>query len=384
MSLSSSPPLPVDDLANVVCQGCGMYDATLRYSKHTRVILGRESTRIGIWCARCRGMEAMRAAAVSLLAGWWSPRGPARTIAAVRMNLQGGEQQPTTNAKMLRALALYEYERKSYDFAAMFAQAANATQPQRENARLLNDLNRAGYKSFESHSPWHFAAWGPVVVFAVVVLFLGVKGFKMMTAPKAQPAATPFRRAPFASASEPGQPAKAIWNPSASADELMKQLKPDSDEKLARAYVNARVREIRADLPGRIRGGNEINSLERAILDFRAYPAVAAYLDKPAPREAYAQLTADFATATRYYHGGADVESIERTSGETMKVTEELVAGAVDADDRGLSQRADNLGSQADQRMIQIEEMRRELRIRGAVIGMLTKSCDTFLRTAIR
>jgi hypothetical protein len=148
--------------------------------------------------------------------------------------------------------------------------------------------------------------------------------------------------------------------------------------------VNARVREIRADLPGRIRGGNEINSSERAILDFRAYPAVAAYLDKPAPREAYSQLTAAFATATRYYHGGADVESIERTAGESMKVTEELVAGAVDADNRGYGQRAENLGNQADQRMIQVEEMKYELRVRGAVIGSLTKACDTFLRTAFR
>ena len=369
MTLPGSPPLPVDELANVVCQGCGMYDATLRYSRHTRVILGRESTRIGIWCARCRGMEAMKAAAVSLLAGWWSLRGPARTIAAVRANLQGGDQQPTTNAKMLRALALYEYERKSYDFAAMFAHAANATQPQRENARLLTDLNRAGYKSYESPSPWRFAAWGPVVAFAVIVLFLGVEGFKVMTAPKAEPAPTPFRRATFATA-EAAQPAKTKWNPSASADELMKLLGPDSDEKLARAYVNARVREIRADLPGRIRGGNEIYSLERAILDFRAYPAVAAYLDKPAQREAYGKLTADFATATRYYKGGADVDSIERTAGESMRVTEELVAD---------SQRPGNLEN-ADQRMVQVEEMRYELRVRGAVIGMLTKSCDAFLR----
>src|SRR5688572_22264089 len=72
-----------DDLAAVSCHGCGVYDASLRHSEHPSVIstliAANESARVGVWCARCRGIEAAKAATISLLAGWWSARGPKRT-----------------------------------------------------------------------------------------------------------------------------------------------------------------------------------------------------------------------------------------------------------------------------------------------------------------
>ena len=373
-----APALPVDDVSNVLCNGCGVYDGSLRYSVHPRVVAGRESSHMGIWCGRCRGMEAAKAVAVSLLGGWWSLRGPARTLAAVGKNLQGGEQPATTNAKMLRAIALLEYQKTNYDFAVMFASAANAMQPQRENARLLHELNRAGYKSHATASPWRFAAWVPVAVFAIVVLFFGAKGYKALTAPGTDPSLmAPVQRASIAS-NAPKKPQPVKWTTSTSADELQQMLTPDSEERLAAAYVHARLREVRSGITARIRRGETIGVIEQPILDFRTLPAVAAYIAKPDVSVRYARLTAAFDDASRYYHGGADVESIERTTGESLKVTEEIALSALDAGDRGQNERAGSLANQVDQRLASVEQMRQELRVRGAVIPVLTKAIDDF------
>src|SRR5258706_9179332 len=95
MSLSLPAELPVEDVSDVRCQECGIYDASLRYSEHAQVIsmlvTTGGSTRLGIWCSRCRAIEATKALAVSLVAGWWSPRGPKATITAIRTNLDGGK-----------------------------------------------------------------------------------------------------------------------------------------------------------------------------------------------------------------------------------------------------------------------------------------------------
>jgi hypothetical protein len=279
---------------------------------------------------------------------------------------------------MLRAIAMLEYQKTNYDFAVMFASAANAMQPQRENSRLLHELNRAGYKGRGTDSPWRFAAWVPAALFAIVVLFFGTKGYKALTAPGTDPSlVTPVQRAAIAG-SAPKKPQPAKWTAYTSADDLRQMLNPDSDEHLAAAYVHARLREVRSEIPARIRRGETIGLIEQPILDFRTLPAVAAYIAKPDVSVRYARLTAAFDEASRYYHGGADMESIERTTGESLKVTEEIALSALDAGDRGQNERAGSLANQVDQRLASVEQMRQELRVRGAVIPFLTKAIDGF------
>src|SRR4029078_6991655 len=98
VSNPGAPPLPFDDVSNVLCNGCGVYDGPARLSRPPRVVAGGESSHMGVWCGRCRGMEAANAAAVSLLAGWWSLRGPARALAALPNTLPGGAQLAPANA----------------------------------------------------------------------------------------------------------------------------------------------------------------------------------------------------------------------------------------------------------------------------------------------
>jgi len=278
---------------------------------------------------------------------------------------------------MLRAIALHEYDASNYDFAAMFASAAHAVQPQRENSRLLQELHRAGHRDVVSPSPWRFAARAPVAAAALVVVIVGMAMLPRGKGAVAAPG--PVRRASIASAEAATSTAEK-WSPNADADELEKMLTPTSSDRLARAYVSARIREIGVELPSRVRRGDEIASQERAILRFNDQPAVMRLLATPSAGEAYAKLTAAFADATRYYRVGAPVESIERTAGESLNVTTNLAVGAVEAELRGHTERGDALGAQVDERMNAIYEMKRELRIRGAVIGILGKALNDFSR----
>jgi hypothetical protein len=384
--LPGEQDLPVEDLSTVCCDGCGICDASLRYSEHPTVISSLvradESARVGIWCARCRGIVAAKATAVSLLAGWWSVRGPMLTIAAIRANLRGGRQTASTNAQMLHALARREYDAMNLRTASMFARAAQAVKPQTETGRLIHELNRVGQRTFHPSSPWRFAPVVPVVAVAVVVGALAltaiVKDDEIASTPL-QPAATSTVQASTASPStrtlQPRQATAAV-----SADDLEKQLTPDSDAWLARQYFDARLREARAEIPLRVRRGDEIGSIETSIAALGSQPAVARLLERPSLKVPYANLLGVLSTATRYYRVGAPVETIERTANESLDVTLNIAIDAIGAEVRGHSERSDALGSEVQQRAAAIDEMRRELRIRGAVISQATRAIDECLK----
>jgi hypothetical protein len=387
MSIAGDNSLPFDDVANVFCHTCRMCDGSLRYSEHPRVIstLLRTSTsrRVGIWCARCRGIEAAKAAAVSIVAGWWSARGPMETIAALRANLAGGEIQPSLNARMLRAIARHEYDAGNHQLAASFSSAAHATQPQRENASMLSALAKAGYATSVAPSPWRFAAWAPVVVFIFVVALVGMKMFRKPAGVDAAVAAPATAQQASVLAQPLGRASKADdvqWKWNASADELEKMLTPDSPEKLARAYVRTRMRELRSSIPQTVRHGDSLSAAEQTILGFQQYPALAALISTPLVNDAYSRLRATFSDAARYYHGGAPADAIERVAGESLNVTAKIEIAAFDAEMRGFNERSDALNTQVDARIDSLMEMKRELRVRSAVIGVVSKAIDDFDR----
>jgi len=378
----------IDDLSTVSCQSCGVYDASLRASSHPTVVsvlvTAAQSANAGIFCARCRAIESVKATAITLLAGWWSLRGPALTIAAIRANIDGGEQNATTNAQMLRGLAQLEYANRNPEFAAMFARAAHVVQPQRENSRLIDELGRRGHRNALPDSMWRFAPFAPLVVFALV---LGVVGLRVIkgSGTAAPDVAEPVQRASLASKPLPVQ--RQFRNNedlSGTADELEQRLTPDSSEALARAYFRARLSEARSQIPSRVRHGDDLMAIEGSIMGFGQQPALATLLAKPAIRAAYDQLTTTINEATRYYHGGAPVDAIERTAGESLDVTLNMTIEAVDSDMRGHSQRAEALVTDADKRLASIEEMRNDLHLRAVVISTTTRAIDTCLNVSSR
>jgi len=375
----------IDDLSAVSCQSCGVYDASLRCSSHPVVVsvlvTANQSANAGIWCARCRAIESVKAAAITLLGGWWSLRGPALTIAAVRANLGGGEQNVVTNAQMLRGLANLEYGNRNFEFASMFARAAHAVQPQRDNSRLIDELSRKGHRNALPESMWRHAPFAPIVIFIIAV---GAIGLRVINREDAAPAAnlptTRVERMAMTSTQLPVIDRRFQQeNLNGSADELETRLTDDASLQLGRAYIRARLNEARAAIPTRVRNGEDLMAIESSISAMgrnRALDKV--FADQPS-RNAYDRLVNVMMEATRYYHGGAPVEAIERTAGESMDVTLDMTFDAIDNEMRGHSDKADALASDADRRLESIVQMKSELRMRGAVISATTKAIDACL-----
>jgi hypothetical protein len=374
----------MDEFADTNCQACGVYDASLRQSIHPVVVStltdAGESARVGIWCARCRGIEATKAAAVSLFAGWWSWHGPKRTIAALQTNLRGGEQRATANAQMLRSLARDEYDRGNPELASMFARAAHSVQPQRENSRLVDELNRGGYRNELPRSPWRFAPFVPVVV-AAILLGTFVINIASSDEIEAPPATAVHQVAVAASAAKPTErpyERKQAWL-TLSADELEKQLTSEYDRDLARAYFNARLQESRSQIPIRVRNGDDLRAMHNSMANLSTHPGVAPLLKQYGLRSKYDKLMTVMNDSTRYYRGGPSIDAMQRTAGESINVTLDMTFETIVSDMRGYDERTNALASEVQRRAASLEEMRTDMRIRKAVMAFTDKAISDCL-----
>jgi hypothetical protein len=291
---------------------------------------------------------------------------------------------------MLRVLARHELESGNYPLAASFASAAHTTQPQRENSRLLDELKKAGHSGTLPASPWRFAPYAPLIVLA---LFLGVIGVKAMRNGATPETSTPAPQAPVARATHPTtaptstQEARTaedvgLLSAKMSGDELEKRLRPDSSESVARRYVGTRLRELKGRLESTIRSGESLASMELTIKGMEQYPAVARALEKDALRKPYESLTAAVNLSMRYYHGGAPVEAVERTAGELLPVALDVTLASLDAEEMGHTERSDALANEAGARAASLYLMKRDLRVRAAVLTLLTRELDTTAKAA--
>lgn len=387
MSLSLPPELPVEDVAAVCCQTCGLCDASLRYSEHPTVIsmlvTTGVSTRLGIWCARCRAIESTKALGISLLAGWWSARGANATADAIGANLRGGKQPASINAQMLRVVARHQLESGNFPLAASFARAAHTTQPQRENSRMLDELTKAGHAGVVPSSPWRFAPYAPLVVLAVALATLIAVKRLHRNEPAPEPvAATPTRPALTAPAKRPVPIEDVSAYANLSADELEQRLQPDSSEALAKRFIAARLRKLQADLEPTVRRGESLASLELTVKGMQQLPAVARVLETDALRRPYESLVNAINLSARYYHGGAPVEAVERTAGELLPVAQNVELASLEAEERGMTQRSDALSNEADMRAASLLLMKHDLRVRAAVITLLTRELNNVVAAA--
>lgn len=378
--------LPLEDLSSASCHGCRTYDASLRHSVHPVVVstltAARASSRIGIWCAKCRGLESAKAIAISLLAGWWSVRGPALTIEAIRTNLGGGRLPLRTNAQLLRGLAVVEYEARNPEMAAQFAAAAHSVQPQKENSWLMEELRRAGHRAASvPASPWRFAAWAPFVVLAIVLAGGFTAAFRGNPDGPGQPVVQAVRASAVPKpipANQPDPRPRAI-DPAASGDELQPLLATSPDPGLARAYFRTRLIEARSSIPLRVERGEDLLAVRNSIAALASEPGVAALLESPSLKNSYDKLNVALNEATTYYRGGAPVEAIQRTAGESVQVTGYIGLHAIDAELRGQAERAKALGDAFDPRAESLRQMQLELLMRQVIIATTTQAIDECL-----
>lgn len=361
--------LAITDPSSIRCDTCGVYDPSLRYSSHPTIlsflVSSIDASRLGLRCARCRGIQSTRAIAVSLLAGWWSLRGPKLTLEAIRANLNGGVQQTVTNAPLLRGLARFEYENENPDLAAMFARSAQVVQPQIENRRFLEELERAGHRIRFPDSPWRFAPFAPVVVFALGLVALGSLVISRSKAKAPRVATAPARQAARVA------PKPAALNYTATA--------ANSPANLARAYFKSRLQEAQKAIPLRVLNGDNLWSLETSIGALASRPGLDRILARPPHKTSYENLVVFLHEANRHYHGGLTVALIERDADATLQETPAIPFSEIEPAARYEAIMRDPLASEADRNAAAKTLLRRELQIRATVMAGATRAIDECL-----
>lgn len=115
-------------------------------------------------------------------------------------------------------------------------------------------------------------------------------------------------------------------------------------------------------------------AVDASIRALNQQPTVASLLSHDPMRTAYDRLTAAMNDSTRYYHGGAPVESIERTLGESLNTTAIIEFAAIESELRGHTERADALGSAVDRRLDSADDMKLQLLIRRAVLETTSRA----------
>jgi hypothetical protein len=89
----------------VVCSRCRTPTAQPRHASFTTitsfVVTARKRKASGIFCHVCARRTAIRASAISGLAGWWSPQGLFLAPMAVLRNARGGDTNEAANLKLV-------------------------------------------------------------------------------------------------------------------------------------------------------------------------------------------------------------------------------------------------------------------------------------------
>lgn len=135
------PPQPQAPAEQLVCQGCGVQDHTLRSTVmlwiFSIVLYTRRGGRSGIWCASCRAKQAFLWSGISGLCGWWGfPWGLIYTAPTLWRNAWGGVQDPEANALLLRIIGFQLYQKGELAESFRSLTASLAIRPDSETERF--------------------------------------------------------------------------------------------------------------------------------------------------------------------------------------------------------------------------------------------------------
>jgi hypothetical protein len=240
----------------------------------------------------------------------------------------------------------------------------------------MEELRRAGHRAAVPVSPWRFAPWAPFAILAIMLasglatLFGGgpdepkglvVQEVRASALPKPIPATQDDPRSRF-------------FDPNASADELQKLLPTSSDSRVPDAYFKARLLEAQSAIPKLVHRGDDLQAVRDGLAALGREPKIAGVLKNRSVQFCYDQVNLALNEATKYYHGGAPVEAIERTVGESVQVTGYIGLHAIAAEMRGHAERANALGEHFDARAESLRQIKLELQLRKAVVDTTTKA----------
>jgi hypothetical protein len=339
----------------VKCSRCGRQDETIRltlmyYVISLLVVTQRKGTS-GLWCQRCRIVEAAKWTLLSGVFGWWGiPWGPIYTIHALFVNGKGGSQPRPQNATILRVLAYQLYQQGKLLEALVALREAIRLEPNTEASQLFEYLRQqiganTSHRRGTALTNLAMTAAPSLLVIALISYFVyrvssEPSGYQahynapkaMSAVPDASPASRPKSKAndliaDLATVVETRAPVVGTHYEGAAMiqdheldrskfDEVqlyriansigaeLHSAAADPDGFLASAYFNAELFALSVDLAKRFDDGQPIAAQAEGVLDLGKDPAVKRWLQSSRFFTYYAALCSQLRSYSRRYHPG--------------------------------------------------------------------------------
>jgi hypothetical protein len=376
MSQVEEPVHPDAGEAPALCSRCQGSDETLLFSIHPYVIStiveADQRAEAGMFCDSCRSRVATLAVARSVFGGWWSAKGPAATIRAIRVNLAGGEFDRTEGAELHRELSAAKERAGDLNAAIRHGIAAQSMRSDVEFGRHIYALRKTASYQGEvtfNRRPARLV-FIPIAAAAILVLVCG--GWLVARIVSKEPAPGSIGAAMAAGVGETSDTIRQLQQkqadddakrkaqiadsfrqrtPDEQADEIAKRISERTTpfpagaiDTQAEMYVALRLDAV-SRIGARIDKGEAIYDLEQRVNALRSDPVAAPVLKRDGVSASYDRLVAVMAAATRDYRQGAPTIDLQKLAHDLSRAGDSSVISAVRENRR--------LGRSASQETIQ-------------------------------
>lgn len=353
----------------IKCARCGRQDATIRltlmYYVVSALLITYRRGASGLWCQKCRCIEAAKWTCVSGLLGWWGfPWGPIYTVHALFVNGKGGIRPRSQNATILRVLGYQLYQQGKAAEASVALEDSLRLEPNVEASQLLEYLRHNQGERKRSTALLGLAMTAAPSLLIAGLISLGI--CRVATAPSGYE--TTYR-AP--QALDPKPSATLETPPRAKANDLIAELASivearapvvgthhegtttvqdheldrsrfdegklysiadsvetelhtdelDSDGFLASAYFNAKLFALSVDVIKRMDQGRPIETQADSVFQLGKDPAVSKWLQRSRFASNYAALCHQLRSySARYHPGTSSEELLRRYDGQESQV----------------------------------------------------------------
>jgi hypothetical protein len=356
----------------VACGRCGRGDESLQFSVHPFVVstLVEADTRseAGVFCERCRTNVATLAVAKSVFLGWWSAKGPAATVKAIRTNLAGGEVDKAENAEMHRALSASAEAAGDLTRAVAHGLVAQSLKNDVEFGRRIHALKKAAnYRGATWKPTKSYVPYAPIAAAVTVVVLGGWMIVSSSDAPDEVPInVTSISTSPVANPDDPkalsmasiqsstGEKFRSVKDVDgiatgsldAQADAVAaaisrrtSQIPKGMVDTQARDYTRLRIRAIGEEIAKRIDKGESILALEGKATGLARDPIAAPILAAEKAAPGYARFVETVGAAARDYRSGAPTSELRKLAKELNRAADMSIISAV-REQRRLGQQA--------------------------------------------
>jgi len=342
---------------DIKCSKCGRQDASLRlslmYYTMSFLVITQRRGASGIWCERCRAIEAVKWSLLTGIAGWWGfPWGPIYTIQALIVNALGGKQPRPENASVLRVLGYQLYSKGDHVRAASALRESLALEANADAQELFSFLRQHGSQPEQAWSIWKALVPLPSIfiagICAIALWYVtsSPSGYETRYQPPtpfgnrtAPPRNEPTReavnalvgelativetRAPIVGTHYEAQIRiqdhvldRSKFEPSevlgvASKIRLAMQNKPDPDGFMASALFNAEILGLSVDIVNGIDQGADVTTEIGDVTALQADPLISNWLENSRYWAPYSRLCLQLNKYKRQYRPGTSLAGLQ-------------------------------------------------------------------------